>query len=94
MLAPMSKSPGTKLKVIETLLLDANLVSSKAGVAGIKLIKNKNLYVYSTTNQMHRYINYLLKNKKKLTITKTKNIYFKYYLMENILKNFFSKIKL
>jgi hypothetical protein len=94
MLAPMSKSPGTKLKVIETLLLDANLVSSNAGITGIKFIKNKNLYIYSTTNQMHRYINYLLKNKKKLKKTKTKNIYFKYYLMENILKDFFSKIKI
>jgi len=93
MLAPMSKSPGVKLKVIETLLLDANLVTSKAGVAGIKLIKSKNLYIYSTTHQMHQYINYLLK-KKKIKKNKIKKIYFKYYLMENILKDFFSEIKL
>ena len=94
MLAPMSRSPGTKLKVIETLLLDANLVTSKAGISGIKLIKTKNLYVYSTTHQMHQYINYLLKKKRKIKKNKIKKIYFKYYLMENILKDFFSKIQL
>jgi hypothetical protein len=94
MLTPMSKSPGTKLKVIETLLLQANLITSKEGIAGIKLIKNNNLYIYSTTNQMYRYINYLLENNTKIKTNKVKELYFKYYLMENILNKFFSKIKL
>jgi hypothetical protein len=43
---------------------------------------------------MQRYINYLLKNNKKIKKNKIKKIYFKYYLMENILKDFFSKIQL
>jgi hypothetical protein len=94
MLTPMSKSPGTKLKVIETLLLGANLVTSKEGIAGIKLTKTKNLYIYSSIVQMHQYINYLLKNKEKIKKTKINKLYLKYYLMENILKDFFTKIEL
>jgi hypothetical protein len=94
MLAPMSKSPGTKLKIIETLLLEANLITSKAGIAGVILIKTQNLYVYSSSRQMYRYINCLLNNKQKIKNNKVKKLYYKYYLMENILKDFFAKIQL
>ncbi len=94
MLAPMSKSPGTKLKIIETLLLEANLITSKAGIAGVTLIKTQNLYVYSSSRQMYRYINCLLNNKQKIKNNKVKKLYYKYYLMENILKDFFAKIQL
>jgi hypothetical protein len=97
MFTPMNSSPGTKLKVIETLLLGANLITSKSGIRGIKFVKNENLFIYSNINKMYQYIYYLILNHKK---NKTKNIsllnkfYFKNYLMENILKNFFTKIKL
>jgi hypothetical protein len=94
MLAPMHKSPGTKLKIIETLLLEANLITSKAGIAGVILIKTQNLYVYSSNRQMYRYINCLLNNKQKIKNNKVKKLYYKYYLMENILKDFFAKIQL
>ena len=43
---------------------------------------------------MYKQIHYLLKNFKKKNITKLKYSYLKYYLMENIIKNFFLKIKL
>ena len=97
MFTPMNSTPGTKLKVIETLLLGANLVTSKSGIKGIKFVKNDNLFIYSNINKMYQYIYYLILNHKK---NKTKNIsllnkfYFKNYLMENILKNFFTQIKL
>jgi hypothetical protein len=91
MLTPMSKSPGTKLKAIETLLLGANLITSKEGIKGVEFIKSKNLYIYSTVGQMYQYIDYLLQNLKKLKNKKKEKFYLKYYLMENILKNFLVK---
>jgi len=92
MLAPMAKSPGTKLKVIETLLLGANLITSKEGFKGIKLIKSNNLFIYSNINQMYQQIKYLLKNYKKIKSINKINLYLKHYLMENILKVFLRKI--
>lgn len=95
MFTPMKKSPGTKLKVIETLLLGANLITSRQGIKGVKFIKSKNLFIYSNTKQMYRYIFYFIKNYKKLKKNYTVNKYYsKNYLMENILSNFFTKIKL
>ena len=65
MFTPMKKSPGTKLKVIETLLLGANLITSQQGIKGVKFIKSKNLFIYSNTNQMYLYIYYLIYINKK-----------------------------
>jgi predicted Fe-Mo cluster-binding NifX family protein len=94
MLTPMSKSPGTKLKVIETLLLGANLITSKEGVRGVNFIKNKKIRIYSNTSQMYRYINDVIRNYSKIKINKTRMFYLKNYLMENILSRFFLTIKL
>jgi hypothetical protein len=91
MLAPMHKSPGTKLKIIETLLLGANLITSREGMTGIKIIKNSNLFIYSNEKQLFNYIDYLYKNTKKPLNNKK---YHEHYLMENIIKNFFKEIKL
>jgi hypothetical protein len=94
MFTPMSKSPGTKMKIIETLLLGANLITSNKGFKGIKYLKTNNLFIYSNIRQMYKQIHYLLKNFKKKNKTKLKYSYSKYYLMENIIKDFFLKIKL
>ena len=40
---------------------------------------------------MYQYIYYLLQNFKKLKNKKKEKFYLKYYLMENILKNFLVK---
>jgi hypothetical protein len=97
MFTPMNISPGTKLKVIETLLLGANLITSKSGIKGIKFVKSANLFVYSNINKMYQYIYYLIRNHKKNkvnNISPSNKFYFKNYLMENILKKFFKEIKL
>jgi hypothetical protein len=91
MLTPMVKSPGTKLKIIETLLLGANLITSREGIRGIKIIKSNNLIIYSNPKELFNRVNYLLQNKKKITNNKQ---YYKYYLMENIVRSFFKKINL
>jgi hypothetical protein len=97
MFTPMNNSPGTKLKVIETLLLGANLITSRSGIKGIKFVKSDNLFIYSNINKMYQYIYYLIRNHKEdkaNNISPSNNFYFKNYLMENILKTFFTKIKL
>jgi hypothetical protein len=97
MFTPMSKSPGTKLKVIETLLLGGNLITSKDGIEGVKFIKSKNLFIYSNINQMYEYIYHLIRNQKKIKKSKINTVnkfYSENYSMENILKHFFTKIKL
>lgn len=91
MLAPMQKSPGTKLKIIETLLLGANLITSSEGMRGIKIIKNSNVFIYNNEKQLFNYINYLLKYSRKHLNNKK---YQEHYLMENIIKYFFKEIKL
>ena len=96
MFTPMSNSPGTKLKVIETLLLGANLITSNAGIKGIKFIKSENLFIYSNINTMYQYIYYLISSQEKKVkkLNAVNDFYFQNYLMENILKNFFTKIKI
>ena len=97
MFTPMSKSPGTKLKVIETLLLGGNLITSKEGIEGVKFIKSKNLFIYSNINQMYEYIYHLIRNQKKIKKSKINTVnkfYSENYCMENILNLFFAKIKL
>ena len=97
MFTPMNNSPGTKLKVIETLLLGANLITSKSGIKGVKFVKSNNLFIYSSINKMYQYIYYLIlhhKEDKTSSISQSNKFYFKNYLMENILKNFFTEIKL
>ena len=97
MFTPMNKSPGTKLKVIETLMLGGNLITSKEGIQGVKFIKSKNLFIYSNINQMYEYIYQLIHNQKKIKnskITATNKFYSENYSMENILNHFFVKIKL
>jgi hypothetical protein len=97
MFTPMNNSPGTKLKVIETLLLGANLITSKSGIKGVKFVKSNNLFIYSSINKMYQYIYYLIRHHKEdktSSISQSNKFYFKNYLMENILKNFFTEIKL
>ena len=97
MFTPMNNSPGTKLKVIETLLLGGNLITSKSAIKGVKFVKSENLFVYSNINKMYQYIYYLILNHKKnkaRNINLSNKFYFKNYLMENILKKFFTEIKL
>ena len=78
------------------MLLGANLITSKAGIKGVNFIKSENLFIYSNINTMYHYIYYLItnQNKKVKKINKVNKFYFKNYLMENILKNFFTEVKI
>lgn len=93
-LAPLIKSPGTKIKLIETLVLGTPLIVSKAGMIGIKIFKNENYpLIYNNNKQLKKNLFILKKNYKHLyaKANKIKSIYSKYYSMENIVKNFIFK---
>ena len=87
MFTPMNSTPGTKLKVIETLLLGANLVTSKSGIKGIKFVKNDNLFIYSNINKMYQYIYYLIRKRtedKANRMSQSNNFYFKKSIIKTI----------
>jgi glycosyltransferase involved in cell wall biosynthesis len=95
LLAPMSKGPGTKLKIIEALMLGCIVVSTNQGFSGLKLkIKNKYFFKFSNHINMFKLIDYVIKNNKLIrTIAKNnKKYYINEYLMENILKKFLNEI--
>jgi len=90
-LAPMFKSTGTKLKVIEALMLGAIVITSREGVKGIKLPKKINPpFVFYKYSEVYKIIinviknNVFLKKKSKINLS----FFIKNYNMENIVKKF------
>ena len=93
-LAPLIKSPGTKIKLIETLVLGTPLIVSKEGMIGIKIFKNGDYpLIYNNNNQLKKHLFILKKNYKHLyaKANQIRSIYSKHYSMENIVKNFIFK---
>lgn len=87
MVAPLEKGTGTRIKIIEALLIGTPVISTHIGAEGIEKQKNKadNFYIIKKENFI-RILYKVIKNRKgeKKFI---KN-YEKKYAMENILKNF------
>ncbi len=97
LLAPMYKATGTKLKIIETLMLGSIVITSKEGINGISLPnKSSPPFIFTKKNEIFNLIDFALKKNKILKKkAKLKSSFFiKNYSMENILSNFFSKINL
>jgi hypothetical protein len=95
LLAPISKSPGTKLKIIEALMLGCIIISSNQGFSGIKLkIKNKYFFKFSNQGNMFKLIDYVINNNKliKIVAKNNKKYFINEYLMENIFKKFLHEI--
>jgi len=87
---PLTNSPGTKLKVIESLMLGNPIIASKHSFKGIE-IKSKNPpFIFKKEGDINTMLNKIIKNnvyKKKSYIDST--FYKKEYLMENIVNKFF-----
>jgi hypothetical protein len=95
LLAPMSKGPGTKLKIIEALMLGCIIISSNQGFSGIQLkLKKQNFFAFSNYKRMFKIIDYVIKNNKliKIDAKKNKKYFINEYLMENIVKRFLNEI--
>ena len=90
-LAPLIKSPGTKIKIIETLIMGVPLIVSSDGMIGIKIFKKSNYpLIYNNDKDLIKKIYFLNKNYKKYVsgIKKAQMDYKNYYSMKNIIKKF------
>ena len=71
-LLPFKKSPGTKLKIIESLMLGAVIITTKNAIKGIEISKKiGSPLIYCSYKQMKKYIDVVLNskvNKKKISI--------------------------
>ena len=90
LILPLKKAPGTKLKVIEALLIGAQIITTKHGTKGIEINNTKQPYVYKDYEDLFKYIDMI--NKKKIIskkIIKDNSIFYKKrFLIENIFKKF------
>tara|TARA_B100000575_G_scaffold263615_1_gene238892 strand:+ start:1376 stop:2473 length:1098 start_codon:yes stop_codon:yes gene_type:complete len=87
---PLIDSPGTKLKVIENLLIGVVTIGTKHAFKGIELWKKNPPFVYKTEQEIIKFLKIVLKNKNKLKKIAKKNsqFYVRKYLMENVYNNF------
>lgn len=94
LLFPLRKAPGTKLKVIDGLVLGKQVISTKYGISGINALNKKQPYKYTNLHQLIEFLKFYKKNKLKIKLF-NKKISVKYkkkYLIENLIINFFKKI--
>jgi len=88
LLLPLQKAPGTKLKVIEALLIGTQIITTKHGMRGIPVDNSSQPYVYKDNTQLFNFINGLMKVniKKNIKVKNSVEFYSKKFLLENILK--------
>lgn len=90
-LAPLIKSPGTKIKIIETLIMSVPLIVSINGMIGIKIFKNSNYpLIYNNEKDLIQKVTFLNKNYKRyvLKAKKIQTNYKNFYSMKNIVTKF------
>jgi len=91
-LVPIYEGYGTRIKIIEALMLGIPVVSSPKGIEGIdyKLNKFKNPLVNKSKNILLKYAKKVLKNNQVFKKNSRKNIskYIAYYNMKEIVKKF------
>jgi hypothetical protein len=87
---PLIKSPGTKLKIIESLLLGNIIIGSKHAFIGIDCASTNPPFTFKNFNNIIYYLNLITKNPKYYNYKAKKQIknYQKKYLMDNIWKDF------
>jgi len=91
---PLIKSPGTKLKVIESLMIGTPIIGSKAAFIGIDLNSIHPPFIYKNTSDINNYLDTIIKKRKyyKCKSVKEGNKYYKKeFLMENIIDKFFKE---
>ena len=84
MVVPINKGTGTRIKIIEALLVGAKILTTKKGIEGILIKKNKSIIV---CDKKYFYKN-IINNLNKSIKNKLSKFYFKNYIMEEIVRNF------
>lgn len=89
---PLIKSPGTKLKVIESLMIGTPIIGSRAAFIGINLKSTHPPFIYKNINDINNYLDTIIKKRKyykSKSIKEAKKYYQKEFIMENIIDKFF-----
>lgn len=63
MVAPIKGAGGTRLKILEAMASGLPVVSTRVGIAGLKLTHAKNVLIADSVNDLAKYTNKLLENK-------------------------------
>ena len=88
MVLPINKGTGTRIKIIEAMLVGAKILTTKKGIEGIEYKKNE-FPVVQNKKYFFKYIIKKLQNKEKKF--KVSPDFKEKYTMENIVKNFFKE---
>ena len=85
MVVPIDKGTGTRIKIIEAMLIGAKILTTKKGIEGISFKKNRFPIVLKKKLFYRSIVNNLKKNIKNKESIQFNN----YYTMEKIVNNFF-----
>ena len=89
MIVPLINGTGTRIKIIEGLLIGANILSTNKGIEGINLKNNKHKFpIIVKKNKFYEMIDKLVYRNHRKEINRD---YLNKYSMENIVKKFFNK---
>lgn len=95
LLFPMKKATGTKIKIIESLILGGKIITTIHGVKGINLISESIPIIYRENYELKKIIKNKIYKKKYSKNSKRIMLYYKKkYYMKFIFNNFLKKINL
>jgi hypothetical protein len=85
---PIFEGYGTRIKILEGLVLGSNILTTPKGIEGISYpLNSKRIYLANTKKKMITGINYFLQSKKR-----SSNLKMEYYSMEKNTKNLYREI--
>ncbi len=85
MVVPIDKGTGTRIKIIEALILGVNILTTKKGIEGLSFEKNNKVAIIAKKKLFFKEI---IKNYNfKISINKS-NKFYETYIMENIVRKF------
>ena len=94
---PLQQGPGTKIKVIENLILGKTIIGTKFAFTGIKIMNNsRNPIIFKSFYDLCKKINFFIKNDKSIIQNSSivRNFYIKNYSIKNIIKKFIYENKI
>ena len=93
MCVPLEFGTGTRIKIIEALMLGCVVLSTKKGIEGIDIIKRNPPFISSKKKMIKKLI-FILKNRKKFKkkSDRFKKHYINKYSMKNITRRFINYI--
>mgnify|MGYP001382922910 CR=1 FL=1 len=85
-LAPINKGTGTRIKIIEALIVGANVITTKKGIEGLNFKENQNKFPIIVKKSL--FFQKIVENYKLNKSRKKKVKFYDPYIMENIVSKF------